>query len=121
MYDRLPSKNRHDVAADVPQGARDVSARRQWLTVDDLRRLAQACRDLDDPVVMAKAWDGPHDTREGVRAADSMHETAPTMKHPRSFGQLPNLAVPDTVDDPLPDTEIDAWEGNAVAVPSTLL
>ena len=63
-----------------------------------------------DSVVMAKAWDDH--TRGGVRAADSMHETAPTIKHPRRFGQLPNLAVPDTVDDPLPDTEIDAWEGS---------
>ena len=53
---------------------------------------------------MAKAWDDPRDTREGMRAADSMHEMAPTMKHPRRFGQLPNLAVPDTVDDSLPDT-----------------
>jgi hypothetical protein len=32
-----------------------VLARRQRLTVDDFRRLAKACRDLDDPVVMAKA------------------------------------------------------------------
>jgi hypothetical protein len=98
MCDRLPSKNRHGLAADVPQRALDVSARRQRLTVDDLRRLAQACRDLDDPVVMAKAWDDPHDTRGGVRAADSTHKTAPTIKHPRRFGQPPNLAVPDTVD-----------------------
>jgi len=57
---------------------------------------------------MAKAWDDPHDTR----AADSMQEIAPTMKHPRRFDPLPNLAVPGTVDDQLPDTEIDAWEGN---------
>jgi hypothetical protein len=112
MSDRLPSKNRHDLAADVPQRAPDVSARRQRLTVDDLRRLARACQDLDDPVVMAKAWDHAHDTREGVRVTDSTHETRPTMKHPRRFGQLPNLYVPDTVDDPRPGTEIDAWEGN---------
>jgi hypothetical protein len=26
----------------------------------------------------------------------SMHKTAPTIKHPRKFGQPPNLAVPDT-------------------------
>jgi hypothetical protein len=61
-----------------------VSARRQRLTVDELRRLAQARRDLDDPVVMAKAWDDPRDTRGGVRAAESMHETAPTIKCPRA-------------------------------------
>jgi hypothetical protein len=111
MCDRLPSKNRRDLVADVPQRARDVPARRQRLTVDDLRRLAEACRDLDDPAVMAKAWDDPHDTGEGMRAAGSIHETAPAMKHPRRFGQLPNLAVRDTDDDPLPNAEIDAWEG----------
>jgi len=49
---------------------------------------------------MAKAWDDPHDCRGGLRATDSMHEAAPTTKHPRRFGQLPNLAVPDTIDDP---------------------
>jgi hypothetical protein len=27
----------------------DMPVRRQPLTVDDLRRLAEACRDLDDP------------------------------------------------------------------------
>jgi hypothetical protein len=32
-----------------------------------LRQLAEACRDLDDPVVMAKASDDPQDTREGAR------------------------------------------------------
>jgi hypothetical protein len=89
-----------------------VLTRRQRLTVDDFRRLAKACRDLDDAVVMANAWDDPHDTRDGECVADSMHETAPTMKHPRRFGQLPGLAVPDTIDDPLPDTEIGTWDGN---------
>ena len=96
MCDRLPSKNRRDLAADVPQRARDVPARRQPLTVDDLRRLAETCRDLDDPAVMATAWDDPYDTHEGMRAADSMHETAPTTNHPRRFGQLRTLAVPST-------------------------
>jgi hypothetical protein len=86
MCDRLPSKNRRELAADVPQRARDVSASRQRLTVDDLRRLAEACRDLVDPVVMARAWGDPDDTREGMRAANSMHETAPTMRDPRKFG-----------------------------------
>ena len=98
MCDRLPSKNHRDLMADVPQRARDVPARRQRLTVDDLRRLAEACRDLDDPAVMARAWDHPHDTGEGMRAAGWNHETAPAMKHPQRFGQLPNLAVPDTVE-----------------------
>jgi hypothetical protein len=62
-----PSKNRRDLAADVPQRERDVPAHRQRLPVDDLRKLAEACRDLDDPVVMAKALDDPQDTREGAR------------------------------------------------------
>jgi hypothetical protein len=62
---------------------------------------------------MAIAWDDPRYTHAGMRAADSMHETAPTTKHPRTFSQLPNLAVCDTVDDPHPETEIDAWEGNS--------
>jgi hypothetical protein len=62
---------------------------------------------------MATAWDGPYDIREGMRAADSMRETAPTTKHARTFGQLPNLAVCGNVDDPLPDAEIDAWEGDS--------
>ena len=57
MCDRLPSKNRRDLAADVPQRARDVPAHYQRPTVDDL-------------VVMAKAWDDPHDTGGGMRAAD---------------------------------------------------
>jgi hypothetical protein len=30
-----------------------------------------------------------------MRAAGSIRETAPAMKHPRRFGQLPNLAVTD--------------------------
>jgi hypothetical protein len=115
MCDRLPSKNRRDLVARRTSTGRDVPARRQRLTVGDLRRLAEACWDLDDPAVMAKAWDDPHDTGEGMRAAGSIHETATAMKHPRRFGQLPNLAVPDTVDDPLPNVEIDAWEGNSAS------
>lgn len=38
---------------------------------------------------------------------------APVQKHPRRFGQLPALVVPDGFDDPLPETEIAAWEGNS--------
>jgi uncharacterized membrane protein len=63
-------------------------------------------------VSVSAAWIAVH-TREGMRAANSMDETAPAMRDPRRFGQLPNLAVPDIVEDPLPDTEIDAWEGNS--------
>lgn len=32
---------------------------------------------------------------------------------PRRFGQLPDLAVPDDFDDPLPETELATWEGRA--------
>lgn len=38
---------------------------------------------------------------------------APVYEAPRRFGQLPNLAVPDDFDDPLPDSELDAWNGNS--------
>ena len=38
---------------------------------------------------------------------------SPAQQRPRKFGQLPALVVPDTFDDPLPDTEIAAWEGNS--------
>jgi hypothetical protein len=72
MCDHLPSKNRCNLTAGVPQPEHDMPARRQPLTVDDLRRLADAGRDLDDPVVMAKAWGDPHGIREGTRVADSM-------------------------------------------------
>ena len=30
---------------------------------------------------------------------------------PRRFGPLPDLAVPDDFDDPLPETELASWEG----------
>ena len=46
--------------------------------------------------------------RIGTREVDSAHPTTPARTRPRRFGQLPNLDVPDTVDDPLPDAEIDA-------------
>jgi prevent-host-death family protein len=37
----------------------------------------------------------------------------PARETPRRFGQLPNMSVPDGFDDPLPDSEIVAWEGNS--------
>jgi hypothetical protein len=30
---------------------------------------------------------------------------------PRIFGQLPKLVLGDDFDEPLPDSELDAWEG----------
>jgi prevent-host-death family protein len=37
----------------------------------------------------------------------------PALQRPRRFGQLPALTVPDNFDEPLPDVEIAAWEGNS--------
>lgn len=37
----------------------------------------------------------------------------PSPTPPRRFGQLPDLAVPDDFDDPLPETELDMWEERA--------
>ena len=36
----------------------------------------------------------------------------PIQQTPRRFGQLPNLIVPDNFDEPLPETELVAWEAN---------
>jgi prevent-host-death family protein len=36
----------------------------------------------------------------------------PVQQMPRRFGQLPNLIVPDNFDEPLPETELVAWEAN---------
>lgn len=36
----------------------------------------------------------------------------PVQQTPRRFGQLPNLTVPDNFDEPLPETELVAWEAN---------
>jgi prevent-host-death family protein len=35
---------------------------------------------------------------------------SPAQVTPRTFGQLPNLLVPNTFDDPLPDDELATWE-----------
>jgi prevent-host-death family protein len=35
----------------------------------------------------------------------------PVHPLPRKFGQLPNLVVPKAFDEPLPESEIAAWEG----------
>jgi prevent-host-death family protein len=37
----------------------------------------------------------------------------PVREAPRRFGQLPNLAVPEDFDDPLPESELTVWEGNS--------
>ena len=35
----------------------------------------------------------------------------PVQAVPRKFGQLPNLVVPGDFDEPLPESELTAWEG----------
>lgn len=35
---------------------------------------------------------------------------SPTRERPRTFGQLPSLAVPETFDESLPADELAAWE-----------
>lgn len=37
----------------------------------------------------------------------------PAEPRPRRFGQLPTLAIPEDFDEPLPDSELAAWEGNS--------
>ena len=39
----------------------------------------------------------------------------PVHARSRTFGQLPSLVVGDDFDEPLPDAEVAAWEGNAGA------
>lgn len=86
MSDQTPPKSRDDTPVVEPQR----------MTVEHLRRVADSCRDLGDPTLMAKAWNEPT-----------------TNDRPRRFGQLQNLSVPDAFDDPLPEAEIGIWEGNS--------
>lgn len=37
---------------------------------------------------------------------------SPANPPPRKFGQLPFIAVPENFDEPLPESEIAAWEGD---------
>lgn len=37
---------------------------------------------------------------------------SPVHQRPRMFGQLPALTVGDDFDEPLPETEVAAWEGD---------
>ncbi|MXP21472.1 type II toxin-antitoxin system prevent-host-death family antitoxin [Gordonia sp. HNM0687] len=37
---------------------------------------------------------------------------SPAHARPRTFGQLPNVVVPESFDDPLPAEELAAWEGS---------
>ena len=71
---------------------------RHPVTTDDLRRAADLCQDLDDPVLMAQAWNEPVPYQERSET-DSRREIV----------QLPNLEVPDNFDGSLSDTETAAW------------
>jgi hypothetical protein len=72
MSEHMPPTSGRDTPTDEPQRAK----------VEDLLRVADNCRDLLDPTVMAKAWDDP--TTPDV-------QLAPTS--PRRFGHLPIIAV----------------------------
>jgi hypothetical protein len=86
MSDQIPPKRRSGSPA----------VERQRTNVQDLRRLADSCRGLKEPTLMAKAWD--------ERVA---------MNSPRKFGQLQDLSVRDVLDELLPDAEITVWEGDS--------
>lgn len=43
---------------------------------------------------------------------------SPINRGPRTFGQLPRLTVGADFDEPLPESELAAWEGNPGARPS---
>lgn len=71
------------------------------MTTGDLRRAADHCQDLDDPVLMGQAWDEPAPYQERLVTGSR-----------REFGRLPDREVPDNFDGPLSDAETAAWEGN---------
>jgi prevent-host-death family protein len=56
--------------------------------------------------------------RTGVAVTITTHGRAvavlsPAQPRPRKFGQLPGLVVPDNFDEPLPESEIAAWQGDS--------
>jgi hypothetical protein len=89
MCDQQSPKSRDDTPLNEPQ----------QITVDHLRRAAASWRGLSDPQLMAKAWD-----------ESATPDVQPATISPRRFGQLEDLAASDNFDDPLPDTEMAAWE-----------
>jgi hypothetical protein len=74
----------------------------QPITVDGLGHAAKSGQNLSDAASMANAGH--------TSVTPDVH---PSSKSPRRFGQLPSLGVPDNFDDPLPDAEIAAWEGDS--------
>ena len=91
MCDQTPPSSCHFTPAAMPSP----------MSAENLRRMASHYWRLRDPVSMARAWDEP-----------ATSEVPPATKAPRSFGQLPSLAVPETFDDALPDQESGAWDGD---------
>lgn len=70
----------------------------QGMRADDPRRAAEHCRDLSDSALIGAAMDEP------VSAS----------KLPvRTFGQLPDLQVPEDFDEPLTDAENAVWEADS--------
>ena len=68
------------------------------MRTDDARRAAEHCRDLGDSALIGAAMDEP------VSAS----------KLPmRTFGQLPDLHVPEDFDEPLTDAENAVWEADS--------
>ena len=55
----------------------------------------------------------PLDPKRARRTEDVTDETKSASKRSRTFGQLPDLTVPNSFDDPLPGPEIAAWEGDS--------
>jgi prevent-host-death family protein len=54
--------------------------------------------------------------RTGVPVTITNHgrpvaKLVPVQPVQRTFGQLPNLVISSNFDDPLPEAELDAWEG----------
>lgn len=70
-------------------------------TPDREHRLADELRQADIDYAAGKTVSG-----EDLRR----HFGLPPLT--RAFGKLDNFSVPDDFDDPLPDSEIAAWEGN---------
>jgi hypothetical protein len=93
MSDQTPPKSHDDTSAIEPHRK----------AAEHLRRVADSCRSLGDPMLMAKAWDEPVTS-----------DVQPATTSPRRFGKLENLSVPDTFDDPLPDAEVAAWEDDSL-------
>lgn len=92
MSDQTPPKRDEDTHV----------AESQRVTTEHLRRVAENCRDLDDPTLTAKAWDEP-------APSDVPQATSPAWR----FGRLQNCSRPESFDDALPEAEIAVQEGDS--------